>query len=339
MSLISRLRRNHPTDSTETTGESSAGQHKLFVHIPKTAGTSFRNSAVLQFGQPKVLQDYGVKRDATSREIINTVYDSGDPTSIIAAFIDTGAVMVSGHLQLTKYAGLLGLPNTVTFIREPVARVVSHFRHMTRDEGFEGDLLKFIRKPIQQNVQSRVLCQIDPALLGVLGITERYQDSIDIVNKRWHWGLNQRQDNISDKMSEVKVSLSNEEEAEIIKLNSKDLALYDRAVQVFNNSFTCLKKNSASDPRGAISFARTRQGVSGWAFDMFSDEAAELDIIVNQDVKAQIKCADFRPALAGWRVPRCGYIGFHLKSLSLKDGDKVEIRDSELGLTLDKTIV
>jgi hypothetical protein len=339
MSLISRLRRNHPADVTEPPDGSSACQSKLFVHIPKTAGTSFRNSAVLQFGQPRILQDYGEERSATSQEIISSVYKSGDATSIIDAFANSGAVMVSGHVQITKYAGIIGLPNTVAFIREPVSRVVSHFRHMMRDEGFKGDLVKFINQPFNQNVQSRVLSQLDPALLGIVGITEQYQDSIDIINKRWNWGLNQRRDNISDKMSDFKVSLSSEEKAEIIKLNSKDLALYERAIHVFGNSLASLKSDSASDPRGAISFARTKQGISGWAFDMFSDEATEIDILVNQEVQSRIKCADFRAGLAGWRVPRCGYIGFHLKSVPLEDGDMVEIRDSELGLILDATVV
>ena len=101
----------------------------------------------------------------------------------------------------------------------------------------------------------------------------------------------------------------------------------------------CLKNGSASEPRGAISTAKVNHGISGWAFDMYSDDATEIDIIINQQVKAQIKCVDFRPLLAGWKVPRYGYIGFHLKFASLKNGDKVEIRDSLLGLTLDSTVV
>lgn len=339
MSLLSRLRRNHVTIEKESSGDSPATPIKLFVHIPKTAGTSFRNSAILQFGQPKVLQDYGEKRAATSKEIISCVYDSGDVTSIVDAVAETGAVMVSGHVQLTKYAGVIGLPDTVTFVREPVSRVVSHFRHMMRDEGFEGDLLKFIRMPLHRNVQSRVLCQLDPALLGIVGITEHYQDSVDIINSRWNWRLNQRQDNISDKMSDFKVSLSAEEEAEIKELNTSDIALYKRATHVFGNSLNCFKNGSASEPRGAISTATANHGVSGWAFDMYSDELVEIDVLVNREVRSQMKCVDFRPILAGWKVPRCGYIGFHLKAVSLKSGDKIEIRDNRHGLILDSVVV
>ena len=339
MSLISRLRRNHKAHSNESLTKPPDAPRKFFVHIPKTAGTSFRKSVVDHFGQQKILQDYGSKKAATSNEILACVYKTGDATAIEDAFSRSEAVMVSGHVSVAKYAGIIGLPNTTLFVREPVARVVSHFRHMLRDEGFEGDLLKFIRSPGNQNVQSKVLCQLDPALIGVLGITEQYQASIDIINKRWNWMLNHRKDNISDQMSDVKVSLSSEEEAEIIKLNATDLTLYTRATQVFSNSLACLKSDSASDHRGAISMAKVNHGISGWAFDMFSDQATEINVIVNQEVKATLKCMDFRPVLAGWKVPRRGYIGFHLRNISLKDGDSVEIRDRQHNLVLDSTTV
>jgi len=247
--------------------------------------------------------------------------------------------MVSGHVQIAKYAGLIGLPNTVTFLREPVSRVISHYRHLTRDEGFEGDLLTFAREPWNKNVQSRVLCQLDPALMGIVGITEQYQASIDIINERWNWMLNQRKDNISDRLSNFKVSPTSQETAEITKLNEADLALYARAVYVFKNSLACFESGSDSDPRGHITSARTKHGIVGWAFDMLTEQATEIELLVNREVKANLKCIDFRPALAGWKVPRSGYIGFHLRSVALEKGDLVEIRDCKHERILDSRII
>lgn len=82
-----------------------------------------------------------------------------------------------------------------------------------------------------------------------------------------------------------------------------------------------------------------REQRSGLLSTMYSDEVVEIDVIVNHEVKSQMKCVDFRPNLAGWRVPRCGYIGFHPKSVSLKSGDRVEIRDNRYGLILDSVVV
>jgi len=337
MSLFSRLKQKHQARSSEATTLPLPPQKKFFVHIPKTAGTSFRQSAVDCFGQKKILQDYGSKRAATSSSVKSCVYLPDDVTGVTDAFANSGAVMISGHVQIAKYAGIIGLPNTISFIREPVSRVVSHYRHMLRDEGFDGDLLMFANQPKYRNTQTRVLCQLDPALIGIIGITEQYQESIDIINRRWNWTLNQRKDNISDKLSGLKVSLSSEETAEITNLNLKDLALYDRAILVFGNSLACLKSGSNSDPRGKISAASANHGISGWAFDMFSDQAAEIDVVVNKEVRANLKCTDFRPILAGWKVPRSGYIGYHFRSETLKDGDEIEIRDSKNHLLLDST--
>jgi hypothetical protein len=339
MSFISRLRQKYQTGGVETSTNGSKFPARFFIHIPKTAGTSFRQSVVDHFGQKKVLQDYGGKRAATSAAIREYIYATGDTTSITEAMASEDSVMVSGHVHAAKYAGTIGLPNTMTFVRQPVDRVVSHYRHMVRDEGFEGGLMSFAREPAYRNTQSRVMDFLDPALFGVVGITEQYQSSIDLVNAHWNWRLSHRADNVSDKMSGLKVIPSAEEEALITDLNSKDVALCDRAHHVFKNSLFCLTLDLKSEPRGAISTARDKQGISGWSFNMFSDQPSEIEVLVNQEIKGNLKCVDFRPALAGWKVPRNGYIGFHLRSVSLNEGDTVEIRDIEHQLILDSTIV
>ncbi|MEZ5582905.1 MAG: hypothetical protein R3F37_09170 [Candidatus Competibacteraceae bacterium] len=45
-----------------------------FVHIPKTAGTSFRQEMSRIVGNERVLMDYGYRENATS-EIVSNVYE------------------------------------------------------------------------------------------------------------------------------------------------------------------------------------------------------------------------------------------------------------------------
>ena len=45
-------------------------QHLLFVHIPKTAGTSFRLAAQQFYGENNVFFDYGLESVETSKEIL-----------------------------------------------------------------------------------------------------------------------------------------------------------------------------------------------------------------------------------------------------------------------------
>ena len=49
-----------------------------------------------------------------------------------------------------------------------------------------------------------------------------------------------------------------------------------------------------------------------------------IDVVINGSEIARLSCAGFRPGVAGWKVPRSGYIGFALHEVQLEEGDQVE---------------
>lgn len=57
MSFISRLKQINQARGVETSVSEPDVPARFFIHIPKTAGTSFRNSVVDHFGQKRVLQE------------------------------------------------------------------------------------------------------------------------------------------------------------------------------------------------------------------------------------------------------------------------------------------
>jgi len=285
------------------------------------------------------LCDYGLQSAETSPAILKLVLESGDPCGVINALQSTNAVMLSGHLHATRYGGIFGSLNTVTFVRNPLDRVVSHYRHAVRDQGFKGPLMDFAREDTYINVQSRILAGLDPALVGVIGLTEQYRDSIDIINEKWGWKLEYRQENVSDQMSSLRVEPSSKEKREIEKLNERDFELYERASHLFANGVECLTRGIRHEPRGAISSATVAKGLNGWAFCVDSEEMAQIDVVINGSQIASLSCAGFRPGVAGWRAPRSGYVGFAMREVQLVEGDRVEIRDSKSQLLLDSTLV
>lgn len=312
---------------------------KLFVHIPKTAGTSFRKAAESRFGLSRVLRDYGPNSDATSDSIKREIYADDDATQIYRAIAQENPAMLSGHFPLQKYGGILGLTNTVSIFRSPVDQVISHFRHAVRDHGYKGGLLTFARQNPKRNLQSKVLGNNDPALLGVVGITESYKTMLKIVNFRWGWNLRHRKKNVSRKFGVRKFEASDQERFEIARLNEADLSTYKRAQLVFENSCWCFERGFECDTRGCITLANTKFGIRGWAFDMCSDDLMQIEILLNGKPFHRVKCSLFVPSVACWKLPRNGYVGFAIDNLAVAEGDHVEIRDAQHGLLLADTIV
>lgn len=308
---------------------------RLFIHIPKTAGTSLRSAAERKFGTKRVLRDYGHESDATSEAIKLNVYATADLTGITRAIEEQGAALIAGHFPITRYGGILGLKNTITIFRSPVDQVISHYRHAVRDHDYQDDLMTFAKQGGVRNLQSRMLAGVDPSLIGLVGLTEFYKETLELINSRWDWSLKHQMKNAGNRLSKKQPSVSNESRSEIESLNLQDNVLYKRARRVFNNTLEFHQNGIASDPRGAITLANTKHGVRGWAFDMMSEEIVNIEVLIDGSPAQNISCGEFIPTLACWKIPRHGYVGFSFKSTALEAGSVVEIRDKRFGCSLD----
>jgi|GEM_PF-4667221 len=92
----------------------------IYLHIPKTAGTSFRVSAEEYFGEHNILRDYGADSSNTSADIIES--------------------LLCGHFSLPRYSEVFPDSPIMTFFRNPVNRVVSEFVHFTNHYGYTETL-------------------------------------------------------------------------------------------------------------------------------------------------------------------------------------------------------
>lgn len=336
MGLFKTIRQKTHSKPADTNPLDEASQLKLFVHIPKTAGTSLRVAAEAYYGESRILRDYGINSTATTEEIKSEVYSQEDVYQISSIAAQHNAVLLAGHIPLAKYAGIIGFPNTCTIFREPVEQVISHYQHAVRNHGFEQDILTFARLKGRRNLQSRLMNNFDPALIGVIGLTEKYRDSLSLLNHHWSWKLRHRKENLSGGWRRSKLELSVNERSEIEQLNKLDRLVYSRAVEVFTNSLSYLNSGSNSDVRGLITVADTKAGIRGWAFDTLSDKLVEINIMVNGKSVQRMACCKFVPGIAAWRLPRNGCVGFNYVTDQLSEGDHVEILDVENNITLSK---
>jgi len=339
MSIVNRILSGVGFGSHAQWTEQQALDCKLFLHIPKTAGTSFRKAVQDVIGRERVVRDYGDDAAETSTSIRDTVLASGDPLQVLEAVRRDQGLMLSGHLNVARYGGIFGLGNTLTILREPVSRVVSHYRHAVRHLGFKGDLMAFARKREFRNLQTRMLVNLDPAIFGLVGITEQYNLTLKIAEHRWGWKLKRLRNNVGDELGAFKVTADEQQRKEIAELNQGDQRRYDRASFVLTNTDRCLKQGIAVEPRGGITFLQPGQEIRGWGFGLGASEPLKVLLSVNGKERGFADCTHFSPALACWKMPRQGHIGFMASDIRPKQGDVVELRDTVHGILLDRKAV
>jgi len=196
----------------------------VLVHIPKTGGTSLRVAAEHYFGPERMLYDYGAAAMLTSDLVREWVHEKRDLERFVQEVAEGGFRFLSGHFQLQKYAGVMPDARFVSWIRQPVARIWSSYRHYFTHKGFEGSFQEFYSRYRFRDEQSRFLGNA-PDRLDFIGITERFGESLRRFNRQFEVEFEQHRSNTTPP-SDTMNPPGPEDVAEIEAFNRKDMALY-----------------------------------------------------------------------------------------------------------------
>ena len=289
-------------------------KHILFVHIPKTAGTSFRLAAQKYFGEENTFYDYSPASVETSPSILNYVYEENDMYKFAQMLKKNKQVFLSGHFNVTKYMPLFETLNVITFIRNPVNQVVSHYQHYCRDLNYKEDFLTFIKDKRFKNVQSRMLRGKPLKLYGFVGLTEKYEESIELINYEYDLDLEIIKTNISSEKGSVKVELDDDLVSIIEVENQDDVNLYEKAQKIFNDRVESFKANKPYIH--LFVHERTENKIRGIATQRKTDKPVMVTV-ADGDKKVNINAKSFRAGMLNQKLPRDGFVGFEYNSKNL----------------------
>ncbi len=301
-----------------------------FIHVPKTAGTSFRIGLEETYGSEAIAYNYGLDSRTTSKLFLSQDGGLLRDYWVLKRRLEGKAIkVVSGHVNAGQYMPILGVMRALTFLRDPLQRMASEYAHFVRHYEYKGSFHDFYSRPIMHNRQSKILHGVDVEAVGFVGLTERYVDSLKLLNARYGIAIPQREDNRGKKSLDAVHEISAEDEAELKQLNKRDIRLYEQAVALFDQRY---QLHQDGKPWAHARLVEVKPGrIAGWAWWAGeSDDPVDVEVWVNGKHLEGVCAVELRPGLCRLLPPRGGYVGFHLP-VKLKPGDQVQCRVSLTG--------
>jgi hypothetical protein len=218
---------------------SQATELIVSIHIPKTGGETFRE--ILE-----ALTEGHLQRDYGDRPLAPLTLRQRARLATARPHLQPDTRAVHGHFIATKYWRRYPDARYMAWFREPVERLASHYHYWKRKPDrqnptcqklIEGDLSlpAFAGLPEMRDVQTRFLGDVPPSKLAFVGVTERYDDSIDLFRRAFYPGLLAATErvNANPEREGESYDLDPAVRLEVERLNAADMALYDAVVARF----------------------------------------------------------------------------------------------------------
>ena len=274
----------------------------LFIHIPKTAGTSLRHELEREFPN-SLLKDYG--NNPETSQVLSDIRHNGFE---FERYLETNNIKVlTGHTRLKNNRFHFRSQNIFCFIRNPIEQVLSHYNHHTYHNNYSKGLEAFVMDKRFQNVQSKYLAGLPIRQIGFIGITEQYAQSLAMINQIYNLNLTQlsRNKSISNKPTLTQEAL------ELIKLNNKtDLELYEATLHMFEERKALFMK-SMPWTYGDSSIEKTH--LRGWAYNVEGENAISLSVYIDGELIKELTADQLLLNMRAFGTPRNGYIGYAFK--------------------------
>lgn len=208
------------------------------LHIPKTAGTSFRNTLKKAYGEHEVVRlDIDPLKDTLKIE--QAPYKKNK--------LKKKWSVIHGHFSPENLDKKMLLPEQVPFItwlRDPVERVISNFYYLEKrlkeelDEEGKGlnilskmqrSLTEYAQDEINRNRISKFLSGKPIESFLFVGIVEHYAEDLNRLAQLLEWNSYEV---LKQNVTGSKRDVSPEIREKIKSLNSEDVRIYEQALKM-----------------------------------------------------------------------------------------------------------
>ena len=211
------------------------------IHIPKTAGTSFRNILKNVYGEKEVIRfDISNRRGITIEEKV-----------LKSKKLSKKIKVIHGHFtyrNLTKMVALSDNVPIITWLRDPIKRVISNYYYLEEKiiEGLEDvknglgilsklqkTLIEYARVDDNCNRMSRFLKGIELEELAFVGIQEYFDEDLLYLSQLLGIAnIESLKQNVTNNPRRVFDEISKDTIEEIKELNLEDIELYEKGLSL-----------------------------------------------------------------------------------------------------------
>ena len=214
----------------------------ISIHVPKCAGTSFRNILSDQFGS-RLWLNYG------------SIFTAAD---FRPELIPEGTACIHGHFLGDAFDSVVPRPRFMTWVRHPVDRVVSNYYHGLRSPYLRDDccrrlheeklsLRAFAELDWMQNLATRYLAGKAIETFDFVGIAERFDESLLLLGRAFGWATPPcgPRENTNPARLTPSYPLSSADYNHLLALNQLDLKFYRTAIARLDDALKIAAAQSA----------------------------------------------------------------------------------------------
>ena len=223
-----------------------------------------------------------------------------------------------------------GAEKTISFVRDPIDRVISEYKYLSRTHALDRSLEEFYRAPEETNKQYRMIGQVPWQAFHLVGTLSQYTQCLDVLSESRGLTLSENAVNIAP----LKTSDTGNEtvRADIRKWNERDCSFVEDVEKYLQKRLQAYQEGKAFCFHD-FGFIPDRH-IIGWAFYSESDQPVTLELYADGKVVADIKGCEHRAELQVLKTPRAGHSGFRFELQQYTSASHIELKARETEQTL-----